>query len=75
MLNLLAKIPELRVTSRSSAFYFKNKEFKIADVGRELNVGHVLEGSVRKSGDAIRVTAQPARMNYPVSIVLVLIVE
>ncbi len=58
LLNLLARIPELRVTSRSSAFSYKGKDFKIADVGRELNVGHVLEGSVRRSGDQIRITAQ-----------------
>jgi len=58
LLNLLAKIPELRVTSRSSAWSYKGKDFKIADVGRELGVGHVLEGSVRMSGDKIRITAQ-----------------
>ena len=58
LLNLLAQIPELRVTSRSSAFSFKGKEFRITDVGRELNVDHVLEGSVRKSGTKVRVTAQ-----------------
>jgi TolB-like protein/Tfp pilus assembly protein PilF len=58
LLNLLARIPELRVTSRSSAFFYKGKEFKIADVGRELGVDHILEGSVRRSGDTIRITAQ-----------------
>lgn len=58
MLNLLAKIPELRVTSRSSAFSYKGKDFKIADVGRELNVSNVLEGSVRKAGNEVRITAQ-----------------
>src|SRR5210317_618825 len=58
LLNLLAKIPELRVTSRSSAFSYKGKDFKIADVGRELNVSNVLEGSVRKAGNQVRVTAQ-----------------
>ena len=58
LLNLLARIPELRVTSRSSAFYYKDKEFKISEVGRELGVEHVLEGSVRRSGDTIRITAQ-----------------
>ncbi len=58
LLNLLARIPELRVTSRSSAFFYKGKKFKIADVGRELNVGHILEGSVRRSGDTVRITAQ-----------------
>jgi len=58
LLNLLAKIPELKVTSRTSAFFYKDKDVKISDVGRELNVDHVLEGSVRKSGKKIRITAQ-----------------
>jgi adenylate cyclase len=58
LLNLLAKIPELRVISRSSAFYFKGKDVKLADVARELNVAHVLEGSVRKAGNQVRITAQ-----------------
>jgi adenylate cyclase len=58
LLNLLAKIPELRVTSRSSAFSYKGKDFKITDVGRELNVSNVLEGSVRKAGNQVRITAQ-----------------
>jgi TolB-like protein/Flp pilus assembly protein TadD len=58
LLNLLAKIPGLRVTSRSSAFSYKGKDFKIADVGRELNVSNVLEGSVRKAGNQVRITAQ-----------------
>jgi adenylate cyclase len=58
LLNLLAKIPELKVTSRTSAFFYKGKDIKIGDVGRELNVDHVLEGSVRKSGNRIRITAQ-----------------
>jgi len=58
VINLLAKIPQLLVTSRSSAFSFKGKDFTIAQVGQELNVDHVLEGSVRRSGDEIRVTAQ-----------------
>ena len=58
LLNLLTKIPDLKVASRSSAFSYKGKEFKISDVGRELNVAYVLEGSVRKAGDQIRITAQ-----------------
>ncbi|MEJ2273625.1 MAG: tetratricopeptide repeat protein [Woeseiaceae bacterium] len=58
LLNLLAKIPELKVTSRTSAFFFKDKDVKLADVGRELDVDHILEGSVRKSGNTIRITAQ-----------------
>ena len=58
LLNLLAKIPELKVTSRTSAFFYKGKDIKLSDVGRELDVDHILEGSVRKSGNKIRITAQ-----------------
>ncbi len=58
LLNLLTRIPELRVTSRTSAFSFKGKDVKIADIGRELGVGHILEGSVRRSGNTVRITAQ-----------------
>ncbi|MFC1740770.1 adenylyl cyclase, partial [Pseudomonadota bacterium] len=58
LLNLLTQIPQLKVASRTSSFSFKGKDFKISDVGLELNVAHVLEGSVRKSGDLIRITAQ-----------------
>mgnify|MGYP001547375890 CR=1 FL=1 len=58
LLNLLAKIPEIRVAGRTSAFSFKGKDATIAEIGETLNVAHVLEGSVRKSGDRIRITAQ-----------------
>lgn len=58
LLNMLAKIPDLRVASRTSAFSFKGKDIQISDIGRELDVAHVLEGSVRKSGSKIRITAQ-----------------
>ena len=58
LLNLLAKIPELRVISRSSAFSYKGKDIKLAQVAEELNVAHILEGSVRKAGDKVRITAQ-----------------
>jgi len=58
ILNLLARIPQLRVVSRSSAFAFKGKEIHIPDVAVKLNVAHVLEGSVRKFGDQVRITAQ-----------------
>jgi len=58
LLNLLAKIPELKVAARTSSFSFKGQDVKLADVARELNVAHVLEGSVRKSGNEVRVTAQ-----------------
>jgi len=58
LLNALAKIPELHVTSRSSSFSFKNQNVPISEVAQQLNVSHVLEGSVRKSGERIRITAQ-----------------
>ena len=58
LLNLLSRIPDLSVTSRTSAFSFRGEDFTIADVGEQLNVDHVLEGSVRRSGDTIRITAQ-----------------
>lgn len=58
LLNLLARIPELRVISRSSAFSFRGDDINVRDVAEKLDVSHVLEGSVRKSGDRIRVTAQ-----------------
>ncbi len=58
ILNQLAAIPELRVISRSSAFTYRDREVPIPQIVRELNVAHVLEGSVRKAGDRIRVTAQ-----------------
>ena len=58
ILNLLAGIPELRVISRSSAFTYKGKDVPIPQIAKELNVAHVLEGSVRKAGNQIRVTAQ-----------------
>lgn len=58
LLNLLARIPELRVISRSSAFFYKGKDVKLSQVASDLNVAHVLEGSVRKAGDRLRITAQ-----------------
>jgi TolB-like protein/Tfp pilus assembly protein PilF len=58
LLNLLARIPELRVISRSSAFSFKGKDLSIPEIAERLDVAHVLEGSVRKAGDRVRITAQ-----------------
>ncbi len=58
LLNLLAKIPELRVISRSSAFSFKGKDIDIPTIAEQLNVAHILEGSIRKAGDRIRITTQ-----------------
>lgn len=58
LLNLLAGVPELRVISRTSAFYYKGKDVKVTQLAEELKVAHVLEGSVRKAGDRVRITAQ-----------------
>src|SRR6185436_14017368 len=58
LLNLLAKVPQLRVISRSSAFSFKGRNLDIATIAKQLDVAHVLEGSVRKSGNQVRVTVQ-----------------
>jgi TolB-like protein/Tfp pilus assembly protein PilF len=58
LLNLLAGIRGLKVTGRTSSFSFKGKDTPVPEIGRILGVGHVLEGSVRKSGDRLRITAQ-----------------
>lgn len=58
ILNALAKIDDLKVAARTSAFSFKGKAAHISEIGRVLNVGTVLEGSVRKSGNRIRITVQ-----------------
>jgi len=58
IINALAKISGLKVTSRTSVFYFKGKNIPITEIGKQLNVSTVLEGSVRLSGKAIRITAQ-----------------
>jgi len=58
ILSLLAAIPELRVISRSSTFTYKDRDVPIPQIAHELNVAYVLEGSVRKAGDRIRVTTQ-----------------
>ena len=58
ILNLLAKIPELKVIARTSSFAFRGKEQDVRKIGEALDVGTVLEGSVRRSGSRIRVTVQ-----------------
>ena len=58
LLNLLAKIPELRVAARTSSFSFKGKDLEIQEIASRLKVAHILEGSVRKSDNQIRITAQ-----------------
>lgn len=58
LLNVLVRIDNLRVPSRTSSFTFKGSDKKLDEIGRELRVDHVLEGSVRRAGERIRVTAQ-----------------
>jgi TolB-like protein/Tfp pilus assembly protein PilF len=58
VLNTLAKVEGLRVISRSSSFSFKGKDLHLPTIAKELNVAHVLEGSVRRMGTSVRITAQ-----------------
>nr|MDJ0926887.1 winged helix-turn-helix domain-containing protein [Gammaproteobacteria bacterium] len=58
LLHRLAEMEGLQVTGRTSSFYFKDRSESLGDIGRKLNVGHVLDGSVRKSADQLRITAQ-----------------
>ena len=58
LINLLAQIPELRVISRSSSFTFKGKDLVVPEVAKQLNVAYILEGTVRKARNRIRITAQ-----------------
>jgi TolB-like protein/Flp pilus assembly protein TadD len=58
LINRLTKLPDLRVTSRTSSFFFKNRSEDLATIAQKLRVAHLLEGSVRKSGHSIRVSAQ-----------------
>jgi len=58
LIGLLGRIPELHVPARTSSFYFKGKQATLADIGKALNVTTVLEGSVRKSGNRLRVSAE-----------------
>jgi TolB-like protein/Tfp pilus assembly protein PilF len=61
LLNLLAQVPDLKVIARTSSFAFKGKDVPVAEIARQLNVAHVVEGSIRKSGNTIRITAQLIR--------------
>jgi len=58
LLNLLARIPDLKVAGRTSSFVFKGKNEDLRTIGEALSVANVLEGSVRRSGDRLRITAQ-----------------
>jgi TolB-like protein/thioredoxin-like negative regulator of GroEL len=61
LIDLLTQIPELKVAARTSSFSFRDRPVTIADIARALGVANVLEGSVRKSGNTIRITAQLVR--------------
>lgn len=58
IINALSKVKGLKVTSRTSSFYFKNKNLPTPTIGKELNVSTILEGSVRLAGNKIRITVQ-----------------
>ena len=61
LLHMLSQIPDLRVAARTSSFAFKGKDQDIRAIGLALNVAHVLEGSVQRAGDRVRITAQLIR--------------
>jgi TolB-like protein/DNA-binding winged helix-turn-helix (wHTH) protein/tetratricopeptide (TPR) repeat protein len=56
--NWLAQLPSLRVVARSSAFAYRERQGDVRAIGRELNISHVLEGSLRRSGNMMRITVQ-----------------
>jgi TolB-like protein/tetratricopeptide (TPR) repeat protein len=58
ILNVLAQVGEMRVAGRTSSFAFKGRQEDLREIGRVLGVSYILEGSVRKSGDMVRITAQ-----------------
>ena len=58
IIDALAQLPGLRVMARTSSFAFRGKEQDVRDIGTRLNVEHIVEGSVRRAGSRIRVTAQ-----------------
>ena len=62
ILHMLAQIPDLRVAARTSSFSYQGKDVNVATIGQELNVGAVLEGSVQRSGDTLRIIAQLIRV-------------
>jgi TolB-like protein len=61
ILNSLTRVPQLLVTARTSAFHFKGQDVPIPDIAATLGVAHIVEGSVRRSGERLRVTAQLIR--------------
>ena len=63
LLNVLARVPDLKVAARTSVFQFKDGGGDIREIGRTLGVSHVLEGSIRREGDQVRVTTQLIRVS------------
>jgi TolB-like protein/Flp pilus assembly protein TadD len=63
LLHMLAQVPQLKVAARTSSFSFRGTSADIAEIGRELGVGAVLEGSVQRSGDTLRIIAQLIRVS------------
>ncbi|NNK32000.1 MAG: hypothetical protein HKP02_02675 [Xanthomonadales bacterium] len=61
ILNALAQLPELLVTARTSSFHFKGQDIPVQDIAAQLGVQHIVEGSVRRSGERARITAQLIR--------------
>ena len=61
ILNSLARLPELLVTARTSSFHFKDKNMPVPEIAATLGVKHIVEGSVRRSGEQVRITAQLVR--------------
>ncbi|NNL88247.1 MAG: TIR domain-containing protein, partial [Marinicaulis sp.] len=61
ILNSLARLPELKVTARTSAFYFKGKDIPVPEIAETLEVKNIVEGSVRRAGNRLRITAQLIR--------------
>jgi TolB-like protein/tetratricopeptide (TPR) repeat protein len=61
LIDTLTQVPNLRVPARTSSFSFKGKAVTVSEIGRALGVTHILEGSVRKSGERLRITAQLVR--------------
>lgn len=61
IINSLAQLPDLLVTARTSAFHFKNQNIPVEEIAAQLGVSHVVEGSVRRAGEQLRITAQLVR--------------
>lgn len=63
LLNVLAKVPQLNVVARTSVFQFKGKGGDVREIGRKLGVSHIVEGSIRRDGPQVRITAQLIRVS------------